>query len=380
MAVADFSTRTKRDDLAPKAEPYWFKISKGQFIGYRKGKTAATWVARLGRKIETIRKESADPEVRDGEYAQVLLEVIAWCDREEKGGNRKYLVSECVDDYIAHKKATTTKGVRGWKDSQGSLAKHLTRSMLDTEVRKLTTPQIKKWFQGMAVDGDEETVRKSRNSANRVFTLLKAALNMAYNDGVVDSIEAWKRVKPFKHVEQARTLFLTDEQVGRLLDAAGDKSFHALLKAGVLTGARYGELYKAKVMDLDLFNGTLHLSGKTGERDCVLSDDALAFFRDQAKSKLPKAALLPSPSSDHWKRWEHTRPMQRAVKRAQLPPETVFYSLRHYYISKAVGAGISLLAIARNCGTSVKMIESNYGKFTPTNFKAMMNLVQLGVK
>jgi len=38
------------------------------------------------------------------------------------------------------------------------------------------------------------------------------------------------------------------------------------------------------------------------------------------------------------------------------------YSLRHFYISKAIEAGVNIYVIARNCGTSVDMIQRFYAK------------------
>ena len=44
----------------------------------------------------------------------------------------------------------------------------------------------------------------------------------------------------------------------------------------------------------------------------------------------------------------------------------------------AVHAGLSLLAIAKNTGTSVTMIERHYGHFTPDNMRQLMDMVELG--
>ena len=44
-------------------------------------------------------------------------------------------------------------------------------------------------------------MRRRRASANRVLTYLKAALNLAWRNGLVPSDDAWRRVKPFRSVE-----------------------------------------------------------------------------------------------------------------------------------------------------------------------------------
>jgi integrase len=78
-----------------------------------------------------------------------------------------------------------------------------------------------------------------------------------------------------------------------------------------------------------------------------------------------------------WGKSHQHRPMRAAVKAAGLPSETVFYSLRHYYISRALLAGMNAQVIAENCGTSVRMIEKHYGKFTRADRRRMLDLVQL---
>jgi hypothetical protein len=45
---------------------------------------------------------------------------------------------------------------------------------------------------------DRDAVRRRRASANRVFGVLKAALNLAFREGHAVSDEGWRRVKPFR--------------------------------------------------------------------------------------------------------------------------------------------------------------------------------------
>ncbi len=43
--------------------------------------------------------------------------------------------------------------------------------------------------------------RRRKSTANRILTILKAALNRSWRDGHVASDRAWRRVEPFKNVE-----------------------------------------------------------------------------------------------------------------------------------------------------------------------------------
>ena len=47
---------------------------------------------------------------------------------------------------------------------------------------------------------------------------------------------------------------------------------------------------------------------------------------------------------------------------AGLPKKGSIYALRHTYISHAIEGEVPLTVIAKNCGTSVRMIEKTYSK------------------
>ena len=67
---------------------------------------------------------------------------------------------------------------------------------------------------------DPEAARRRKVSANRILGLLKAALNYAFTEGKAASDVEWRRVKPFKDVNQSRANYLTLAECKRLLNAA----------------------------------------------------------------------------------------------------------------------------------------------------------------
>ena len=50
--------------------------------------------------------------------------------------------------------------------------------------------------QHRAFDGSDEAIRRRKSSANRTWTILRAALNHAFRDDLVTSDAAWRKVKP----------------------------------------------------------------------------------------------------------------------------------------------------------------------------------------
>ena len=379
MAAANsIDSPTKRNKLIPRREPYWQKITTGRYVGFRRTKTGGAWIARI--RVDTQQRyqalDAVDAWDDKDAYDNVVARALEWFTTAATVEDLHYRVKDAVSEYVEHLKVNNSEAAA--KDAESRLDNHLTDKLKDCQLIQLKTVQLKRWHQGLVrMSDDEEDVRKSKDGANKLLTKLKAALNLSFNNGLVATDREWRRVKPFKDVGGVRILFLTDKQVGRLLEKA-DGAFKSLLEAAKLTGARYGELANARVADLDARRGTLSLSGKTGQRHCYLSDETLTWFKQQVKSKLPKALLLPKDDGAAWGKSHQARPMKAAVKAAKLPHDTVLYSLRHYHISKALLAGVPAQVVAENCGTSIRMIEKHYGKFMAQDRRAFFNQVVLG--
>jgi len=232
----------------------------------------------------------------------------------------------------------------------------------NTPLDRLKLQQIRKWFHSFVVAGNDEEVRKSKATANRNFATLKAMLNLAYKEGLVPSDRAWRGVERFKNPDGSRKDYLNPEQVTRLLEVS-DGYFRDLLKAAILTGARYGELCRLKAGDLDKSKGLLNIPyGKTGSRTFPLIKSTKVFFAQMAKDKLPDAPLLTRDGVSPWGRSHQTKLMKEAVAAAKLPSSVVFYTMRHSFIADLIDQNMNVFDIAKITGTSIEMIEKHYGK------------------
>jgi len=227
------------------------------------------------------------------------------------------------------------------------------------------------WLSTMIGKSDNpERIRQSKDSANRVLTMVKALLNHAVKDpvnGLTDDA-AWRLVKPFQCVSKPRDTRYTAAEVKRLIASAPDKATSDLIKGAFLTGARYGELADAKVSYFDGRAQTLRVNvGKTGSRTIILQTSAVDFFSNLTKKQNPNDFLFVREDKTRWKRSDQTRPIKEALAKAKLPLDGSIYALRHTYISSAIEGGVPLNIIADNCGTSVRMIEKTYAKILAEN-------------
>lgn len=83
----------------------------------------------------------------------------------------------------------------------------------------------------------DEARRRRRSSANRILTILKAALNTAYRNGKAGADDAWRREKPFAKADAPKLRYLSDDEARRLVNAC-DPAFRPLVQAALLTGTR----------------------------------------------------------------------------------------------------------------------------------------------
>lgn len=374
MANSPINTTRKQRALPPRKEPYWHTFRKGAAVGLYVGTTRKEWWARALGPDRTYRYTTlgAGDSLTFEEAEQTARE---FADSVSRTDRPDYTVRDAIADYVEHLRKA--KGVKAAADAEGRLNKHVVPTFGSQKLVHLRARELNRWLRGMVPDGvSDRDQQRAKSTANRTLNSFKAALNLAFIEGAAPTDAEWRRVKAFPSADAARELFLTPLQVEGLLKAA-DGAFQSLLRAAVLTGARYGELGSAKVRDLDSRRGTLRLNGKTGTRDCYLSGEALGFFRGLACDKLPDAPLLMREDGTPWGKDNQRKPFIRAARAAGLPTDAVFYSIRHYYISRALLAGIPAQAVAENCGTSIRMLELHYGKFLDADRRRMMDRVAL---
>jgi integrase len=365
-------TRSKRLRLPVAKKPVFVRIGPGLSLGYRRNQISGTWVLRVadgqgGARTAAIgfaddHDDADDQQFLDFWKAQERAKAVA----RQYGGSvgaeplSVRLAAEAYLDWL------TAKNPRTAADTRGRLNRHFLGEFGDRPITSLTKTLLDGWLATMVVKSeDPERVRRSKDSANRVLSMVKALLNHAMRDpsnGLTDD-SAWRLVRPFHGVAKARDTRYTDEEVRRLVDSAGDKAVADLITGAYLAGARYGELAEARVSHFDARAKTLRVNiGKTGARTIILQTSAAGFFTRLATNRAPDEFLFVRSDGSRWKRSDQTRPIKEALQRAGLAPDGSIYALRHTYVSQAIEGGVPLNVIADNCGTSVRMIEKTYAK------------------
>ncbi len=368
---AGLETRTARLKLPVARKPLFLRIGPGLSLGYRRNQVAGTWVLRIadGKGGAITRAIGTADDFVDADGTSVLN---FWQAQEKaqstarsssgQGVPKPLTVGRAAEVYLEKLEA---KNPRTARDTRGRLNLHFLNKFGDELVMSLTKSKLEGWLNSMALKSqDREAVRRSKDSANRVLSMVKALLNHALRDpanGITDD-HAWRLVKPYHGVATPRATHFSEAQARALIDATPDREFADLLTAGFLTGARYGELIACSVCDFDEDAKTLSVDGKTGPRTIILQPEAVIFFQSVCGERGADEPLLKRGDGARWNRSHQQRRMAFALERAGLDQEGTFYALRHSYISRAIEGEVPLNIIADNCGTSVRIIETTYAK------------------
>jgi integrase len=394
---ANLATRTARISLPPRKHPHYRLILQGLHLGYYRGSRTGTWSARRfvgeGRYEETKLGAADDVADPDGvailSFAQAQERARAWfslralADSGQADPLPPYTLSDALNDY---ERDYIRRGGKAVDRLRHSMAAHIRPALGKIEVEKLTRSKIENWLEGLAkapprvrsraglppkhrpIDASEEGTRRRRESANRILTVLKAALNLAYQHGKVRSKAAWETVKAYRDVSASKIRYLNDAE-SRNLVAVCEGSFRHLVTGALLTGARYGELAAMRVDDFDAAAGTVHVPrSKSGKaRHIFLTEEGRRFFENAAADKRPTGLLFCRKNGLAWGSSHQIRLMRDACDRSGIEPAISFHILRHTYASRLAMRGVPLNVIASQLGhTDTRMTEKHYAHLAPS--------------
>jgi len=214
-------TKAAREKLKVSGKPYYRSIDPELHLGYRKGKSARRWVARiyLGGGQYRVENIGYADDIADADGDKVLTfwqaqeKARAMKEKPVRTDPAHYTVRQAIADYIESLDGKPTQ-----RSAKLRLAAYVPDALADKPVADITVQDLQEWQRSIvkslprahtakgaakqnyrAVDlSDPEVQRKRKSSANRIMTNLRAALNLAFNNGKVPSDATWRRVKAFK--------------------------------------------------------------------------------------------------------------------------------------------------------------------------------------
>jgi integrase len=366
-------TKTARAKLPVRRDPHWHRIQKGLYLGYRKlDEATGTWI---GRRMGDDGRYAYESFGSLPGYDEALKLIQKWADELSQGmsqDDRNLSLADVCRRYVTNRR--NRKGIQTAEDAE----KRFERLVFNAPIGrikfvKLSAAHVTEWMDAQVRGEDDDARRRSKDSANRNYKQLRAALNYGRDVLGLPVTANLRTVKAYPDVERRRDGWLTQEQRRALLDAMRP-DLRLFATALALTGARPGEMASANLQDFNRSAGMLRLDGKTGERMIPVSSQARAFLDEQVKGKIgPKTPIFTTADGKRWtdSAWGHA--FRDARTKARLP-KAVLYCFRHSFISQAMSDGISVYDIATLCGTSVSKVESNYGSL-PVNITERLDRV-----
>ena len=398
-SARELGSRTARQRLPIQARPYFTHIQDGLSLGYRRGKRGGSWVARAydtehGYRFEPLGKsndliESVGMSFQEAQdAARRWYGELAHIDAGEITPGR-YTVAQAMDDYLKERERVRRKEL---SHTRSVVNAHIVPALGQVELAKLTHGKVKAWRDALAeamprvrnkpdateqayrqIDAnDPDALRKRQATANRILTVLKAALNHAYKENRVATKAAWEKITAFREVDVPKVRYLTVDECKDLIDAC-PSDFRALVRGALYTGCRYGEL---TAMRVDAFNphaNTIHVErSKSGKgRYIPLTEEGAAFFASIAgERKADESMFTHADGRKEDEAWEHSQQrywMLQACETAKIAPAIGFHILRHTYASQLAMNGTPMPVIAALLGhADTRMTEKHYGHLSPS--------------
>ncbi len=356
------NTVTNRAKLEPRKEPYWQNLGKGRYLGFRalEGNKPGTWVARYndtttGKKPAYALGDFA--ELTGAErFAAAQKKAQEWFDHLQRGGSTEvHTFGEAIPLFIEH---CTQIGL-GSADKYAVILKRFVpegSALYRARLIDLSRKTVKAWRESLPRDVARSTYN---GRLNAVRGLLGFALKNGWAVTNVWSLELTAMSGPDGH----RDVYLNAAERQRLVDAC-PSDLRPMVRFLSLMPLRCGAAAALLVGDVNLRTETLtvRVDKAAAGRTVPFTGAALELVRGQVKNKLPTAPLFTRANGKPWHRdyWKYA--IREAVEAADLPDETVLYSLRHSVISDLVVGGLDLMTTAKLAGTSVQQIDRHYGK------------------
>ena len=405
MGIANRPTLADRESieaLRPRTAPYWNIIEYCRHIGVqRHPRLGDFWVARV-RKAHTgqyrqRRLAPVDFANVDGiDYQRALVMAFEWFALPETSfiasapypvGPRRtvryekkvegFTVGDAMCDYVDWKRIAAAK--THFETTLSLVNYHIIPRLGDTLVSNLTARLMTDFMIEVLEtppkygnqqprprvrldDLDGEALRKRKKTVNTILSILRCALQMAWENGEVESERAWRCIRRLPHKDTPRDIFLTRDQCRSLISHCRD-DLAEIVRGALYTGCRVAELSDMRVSDVEPGMRGVYVAPCKSYRGRYvhLPDEGLAFFRAQCVGKASGDRVFLMRSGRPW-RGNHKLLFRQAVSNAGLPERFVFHGLRHTYASQLVQAGTPLAIVARQLGHSnTDTVSRTYG-------------------
>ncbi len=227
--------------------------------------------------------------------------------------------------------------------------KHFQEKFGDTMISEMTLPVVQDYM-------DERLETVSQGTAQKDAAILKAILNKAHREGLMDAPPRFPKFKTLKH----RTRWLTQEEEKRLTDAASSHLV-PLIRFAADTGGRLSELLRLDWHNVEMGERRIRFT------DTKNGEDRTVRLCSRAHATL--AALGPKENGPVFTyNGKGVQSMKTAFNKARKKAgleDVRFHDLRHTFASRLVQGRVPLYEVMHLTGhKSLEMVQ-RYSHLAP---------------
>ena len=382
--AAQIQSATARLKLSPQTRPYFAKIGRGVWLGYRKpaNGAGACWVARAanGQGVgweKTLWAADDNGLKADGEkvlsFWQAKTEVQRLTGGKSRRGDGDNSAVITLDEALtAYEPTLRKRGANVYNAKRPR--RHLTETLLSKPITLLTAHELEGWRDSLLEKG------LAPSAVNRNLNSLRAALTQADNT----RIHVWRNgLKALPDATEANNVVIEDEAKAQQWVAeayALDHQLGLLVHTVGETGARPSQAVRLKIRDLVTTDpaaprlmmpksgngGTRHPGQRKVERYAVsISSGLAALLKTAAKGRPSNAPLLLQKDGEPWSEIDPSAGYKKGVrataKKVGLDPDVYgLYAFRHTSITRMLLKGTHTAIVAKAHDTSEAMIRKHY--------------------
>ena len=249
------------------------------------------------------------------------------------------------------------KHIKSYKTNMSIFKNHLLPKFKDIPMDKITKASIMKLHSDMV-----QKKHLAPATANKVLIFLSHAYNIAIElelEGITDNPA--KSIKEYT-LNNAKERYITKEEANRLLEAINsteqNKHLKYIVPMLILTGARRGEVLKAKHEDFNLNQMTWTIpTSKSGKKRILpITPQLLELYHSIPKDDTPYLFASPKTKKPYvsiYNSWNSAR-VKAGLKDVRM------HDLRHSFASALVNSGRSLYEVQTLLGHSTATMTQRY--------------------
>lgn len=229
-----------------------------------------------------------------------------------------------------------------------------------------------------------------KTARNVIVGTLKACLRDAMLDGHVQFNAAAKLIWDDLPVYEPDPFTATErDKILQYFATAARGHYFPINATLFTTGMRQSEATALRVADVELSPGSINirLSRHLGEENAPKTErsrrrtpipaELVEVLRPLVEGRPADAYLFTHLKSGPIDQGQWPKDYRKTALRKLKIRHRKWYATRHTFISLSLTEGANITALARYCGTSVAMIDSNYARWNPGNDRAILDNLSL---